>query len=180
MRLWRVFYCLVLTNYFALFALKSDFCVDLSALESAYQTQIAQFHPDKFATQNPQKQTIALQNTALINTAYDTLKSPLKRATYLLELSNINAFDEKDTQMDADFLMAQIEYRQALERLEIDENINEIEGFIGKMDILEKQYITDISQFFKAKNLEKVKQNVRELRFYQQLKNHANELLDEL
>lgn len=180
MWLWRIFYCLVLTNYFQLFSLKPDFSIDLEILESAYQTQISQFHPDKFATQNSQKQAAALQNTSIINTAYTTLKSDLKRATYLLELAGINAFDEKDTTMDADFLIAQIKYSETLEQLEADKNINEIEMFIGKINVLEKQHIVSISQFFKIKNLEKVKQNVRELRFYQQLKSHANQLIDEL
>jgi DnaJ-domain-containing protein 1 len=35
----------------------------------------------------------------------------------LLELQGINAFDEKDTQMDVDFLMSQIELRELLEAI---------------------------------------------------------------
>jgi DnaJ-domain-containing protein 1 len=61
---------------------------------------------------------------AIINTAFDTLKSPLLRATYLLELQGINAFDEKDTQMDVDFLMNQIELRESLEAIKIYCKIN--------------------------------------------------------
>jgi hypothetical protein len=42
-------------NYFELFSLKVDFAIDLSALEHTYQMQIAQYHPDKFATADDKK-----------------------------------------------------------------------------------------------------------------------------
>lgn len=167
-------------NYFELFSLKVDFSINLTQLENLYQQQIAKFHPDKFVTQSEQKKIIALQNSSLINAAYATLKSPLKRATYLLELSNINAFDEKDTQMDEGFLLSQIEYREALEQLETDKNIDEIEIFIAKMATLKQQYITNIATNFSENNLAKIKNLVRELRFFQQLQADANKLLDEL
>jgi DnaJ-domain-containing protein 1 len=67
----------MMQNYFELFSLKVDFAIDLSALEHTYQTQIAQYHPDKFATADDKKKVTAIQNTSLINTAFDTLKSPL-------------------------------------------------------------------------------------------------------
>ena len=166
-----------MSNYFALFSLKSDFSIDLADLESAYQLQISQFHPDKFATKSEPEKSLALQNTSLLNTAYNTLKSPLKRATYLLELQGINAFDEKDTQMDEDFLMAQIEYRETLERAK---NFDEIEHFIDIITPLEDEHIVSIEREFKQNNLQTIKNLVRQLRFYQQLKQQANELLDEL
>ena len=166
-----------MSNYFALFSLKSDFSIDLADLESAYQLQISQFHPDKFATKSEREKSIALQNTSLLNTAYNTLKSPLKRATYLLELQGINAFDEKDTQMDEDFLMAQIEHRETLEQAK---NFDEIERFIDIITPLEDEHIVSIEREFKQNNLQTIKNLVRQLRFYQQLKQQANELLDEL
>jgi molecular chaperone HscB len=45
----------MMQNYFELFSLKVDFAIDLSALEHTYQTQIAQYHPDKFATADDKK-----------------------------------------------------------------------------------------------------------------------------
>ncbi|KAA0437152.1 MAG: Fe-S protein assembly co-chaperone HscB [Candidatus Thioglobus sp.] len=92
-------------NYFELFSLQAGFDIDLKDLEGAYQKQIIQYHPDKFASKDTKQQSVALQNTSLINDAFATLKSPLLRGTYLLELQGINAFDEKDTQMQPDFLI---------------------------------------------------------------------------
>jgi molecular chaperone HscB len=96
-------------NYFELFSLEADFSIDLVALEQIYQTQIARHHPDKFATGSDKEKTLAVQNTSLINSAFDTLKSPLLRATYLLELQGIDAFDEKTCPTQAlTFLLYQI------------------------------------------------------------------------
>jgi len=45
-----------------------------------------EFHPDRFASKGDVDKRLAVQTASLINQAYDTLKSPLKRAQYLLEL----------------------------------------------------------------------------------------------
>ena len=114
-------------NYFELFSIDVGFSIDLVVLESAYQQQIAKYHPDKFATHSDREKSLALQNTSLINTAFETLRSPLLRATYLLELEDINAFDEKDTHMDVAFLMRQIELREQLESIESNKDELELD-----------------------------------------------------
>ncbi len=166
-------------NYFELFSLEVDFAIDLTNLEQAYQSQIAQYHPDKFATHSDKDKNLALQNTALINTAFDTLKSPLSRATYLLELQGINAFDEKDTQMDMDFLMGQIALRERLESIESNKDELSLDEFIEDVDQKLKQNIKEIQQLFNVNDFEKIKNLVRELKFYNQLSTQANQLIDE-
>ena len=93
-------------NYFELFDLKTSFFVDDDALKKAYQTQVTRFHPDNFATKSQVEQLQALQNTSLVNSAYTALKTPLNRASYLLNLEDVNPFDEKDTNMDTNFLVS--------------------------------------------------------------------------
>lgn len=166
-------------NYFELFSLEADFDIDLGGVEVAYQTKIAQHHPDKFVTKSEKEQSLALQNTSLINTAFDTLKSPLLRATYLLELQGINAFDEKNTQMDMDFLMSQIELRESLEAIEKTKNEMKLDDFIKNISQKIKQNIDKIKQSFEINALSDIKNLVRELKFYTQLNTQANKLMDE-
>ncbi|CAB9539586.1 Chaperone protein HscB [uncultured Gammaproteobacteria bacterium] len=167
-------------NYFELFSLEADFSIDLVALEQIYQTQIARHHPDKFATGSDKEKTLAVQNTSLINSAFDTLKSPLLRATYLLELQGIDAFDEKDTQMNVNFLMSQIELRESLEAIKAEENEMALDDFIADVGGKIKINIEQIQVFFKENSLDKIKNLVRELKFYIQLNTQANQLMDEL
>jgi molecular chaperone HscB len=166
-------------NYFELFSLEVNFAIDLTSLERAYQSQISLFHPDNFVTKSDKEKSIALQNTSLINTAYDTLKSPLLRATYLLELQDINAFDEKDTQMDMDFLMNQIALRELLESLEVDKDELALDDFIEQVSQRVAQNIEQVKQLFELNEFDKIKNLVRELKFYTQLNAQANQLMDE-
>ena len=165
-------------NYFELFSLKLNFNIDLSELEFAYQQQVAEFHPDKFASGTDKEKSLALQNTSLINTAYNTLKSSLLRATYLLELEGINAFDEKDTQMNVDFLMSQVELRESLEVIESDKDEMKLDDFIENISAKIKMNIDNISAAFNSDHAQ-IKNLVRELKFYEQLNLHAKQLMDE-
>ena len=166
-------------NYFQLFALTPEFDIDAQQLEASYQAQIAQYHPDKFASEDEKSQLQAVQNTSLINSAFDTLKDPLNRATYLLELNNIQAFDEKDTKMDVDFLMAQIELRESLEAIQADADELALDDFIENIGAKIKDNIAQISTLFASGEMLRIKNLVRELKFYTQLNTQAQALMDE-
>jgi molecular chaperone HscB len=57
---------------------------------------------------------LSVQQATLINTAYRTLKDPLLRGRYLLELAGYAFDDEHHTTRDTGFLMEQMELREAL------------------------------------------------------------------
>jgi molecular chaperone HscB len=105
-------------NYFELFNLSTDFQVDLARLSQTYQTLQQLTHPDKFATGSERNKLLAVQKNAQVNDAYHTLKSPLLRAQYLLELRGIELKHEHQTMQDPIFLMQQMEWREQLEMIE--------------------------------------------------------------
>jgi molecular chaperone HscB len=166
-------------NYFELFSLPVDFKIDALALEQAYQQQVSIFHPDKFTTQTRIKQLQALQNTSLLNTAFNTLKLPLERAAYLLSLSNINVFDEKDTQMEVEFLAAQIELRESLELIKSSRDESKLDDFIDTLTKSVNNNIVEITQAFESQALQEVKRLTRELKFFKQLHTQASILTEE-
>lgn len=55
-----------------------------------------------------------MQWTTRVNEAYRTLKSPVQRARYLLEMRGVDVGLETNTQMPAEFLTRQLELREAL------------------------------------------------------------------
>jgi molecular chaperone HscB len=97
----------------------------------------------------------------------------------LLELQDINAFDEKDTQMDMGFLMNQITLREQLELLEVNKDELALDDFIEQVSQKVVQNIEQISQLFELDDFSKIKNLVRELKFYTQLNVQANQLMDE-
>ena len=105
-------------SYFAIFSLEMDWNVDLLLLKSRYLNLQKQFHPDKFSMKSSLEKRLAMQTASLINDAYDTLASPLRRAQYLLDLKGYDAQPERHTSCDGLFLMEQIELRAELDRNE--------------------------------------------------------------
>ncbi|MBC7514279.1 MAG: Fe-S protein assembly co-chaperone HscB [Herminiimonas sp.] len=102
-------------NHFALFHLPQNFTIDATALDAAYHAVQNQVHPDKFSTASDAEKRVAMQWATRANEAYLTLKSPLKRATYLCELHGIDLQTESNTSMPTVFLMQQMEWREALD-----------------------------------------------------------------
>ncbi len=167
-------------NYFELFDLKKTFNVDENALLTAYQKQISRFHPDKFSTGSDSEQLQALQNTALINSAYTALKSPLNRAEYILNMEGINPFDAKDTTMDSKFLLSHIELREELEAIKEQQDSLALDDFIERVKSFIKDNISSISDAFTNLSDPKLATVlVREMKFYEQLNTDANLLMDE-
>ena len=71
-------------------------------------------HPDRFVNASDQQRRISMQQATQINEGYQVLKDPLKRGRYLLELDGREHDDERNTSSDTQFLMEQMELREAL------------------------------------------------------------------
>ena len=102
-------------DHFQLFGLPRRFSVDTAALDRGYLELQREVHPDRFATAGDTEQRLSVQRSTRINEAYQALKTPLSRARYLLELAGVDAAIETNTAMPADFLVQQMEWREALE-----------------------------------------------------------------
>lgn len=100
---------------FELFGVPARFRQDRAHLDARWKELQRQAHPDRFAAQGQAAQRVALQWSVRINEAYQRLKEPLKRAAYLCELRGAPIDAENNTAMPAEFLMEQMEWREALE-----------------------------------------------------------------
>ena len=77
-------------THFQLFGLKPSFKLDAARLEEAYRALQAEVHPDKSAHLADSEQRLAMQRSTIVNEAYQTLKSPIRRARYLLALNGVD------------------------------------------------------------------------------------------
>lgn len=102
-------------NFFSLLGLPESCHVDEAVLERNYLQLQGQWHPDRFAAAAPAERLAALQQASLLNDAYATLKAPLRRAEYLLQLNGVDLHKHNQTLQDGAFLMAQMEQREELE-----------------------------------------------------------------
>ena len=111
---------------FELFGLPQRFSQDRAAIDERWKQLQREAHPDKFAAQGASAQRAALQWSVRINEAYQRLKDPLKRASYLCELLGAPIEAHSNTAMPPDFLMEQMEWREALDEAETEDELEEL------------------------------------------------------
>lgn len=73
-------------DYFTCFGFPRRLSIDQQKLEAKFYELSRAFHPDFHQNKSGEEQTISLGNCAMLNTAYRTLRDPIQRAEYLLDL----------------------------------------------------------------------------------------------
>ncbi|WP_020560247.1 Fe-S protein assembly co-chaperone HscB [Thiofilum flexile] len=158
------------TQWFELFGLPLQFEVDPVVLTQRFRALQTQFHPDRYVNQSDTEKRFAVQATSLINEAYAGLKNPRLRARYLLEQAGIILNDELDTIQDRDFLIQQMQWREAIEEaLEDAEPLDALDQVGDEIQAVTLTLYSEFAQVWALKNLERAKQIVLKLRFYERL-----------
>lgn len=166
-------------NHFDLFGLTPAFEIDLGLLEQHYRQLQAKVHPDKFVSASPAEQLQSLQTATQANDAYQTLKNPTSRARYLLRLQGIDTDDENNTAMPADFLMLQMEWREAIDDAKDSDDIDALDDLLDQF----RQEITSLHQLFSQtlqSDINEAASIVRKLSFIDKIKDDVTNLLTEL
>ncbi|PPD16148.1 MAG: Fe-S protein assembly co-chaperone HscB [Methylotenera sp.] len=139
-------------TYFELFGLTPQFNLDLAKLETNYRSIQSASHPDRFVTASPAEKLRSMQLATLANEAYQTLKNPANRAQYLLALHGIDAVAETNTVMPADFLMQQMEWREAIDDAKQAHNIDALDALLMEMQLEARVLQADLTDLIDEKN----------------------------
>ncbi|SJN57967.1 co-chaperone HscB [Vibrio ruber] len=168
-------------NYFELFGLPTQFELDGSLLSSQFRELQKSFHPDNFATASERERLAAVQKASEINDAYQTLKSDIRRAEYLLMLHDIDLRSEQQTMQDPEFLMEQMLLREELETLESAADAQEqLIDFEGKVSKMYKIQLTVLKEQLAQSQWEAAADTVRKLKFIAKLRNEIERAEDKL
>ncbi len=133
------------SNYFELFELNPAFNIDVATLETNFRKIQSESHPDRFVTATSTEKLQSMQLATLANEAYQTLKQPANRAKYLLEQHGITAIADTNTAMPADFLMQQMEWREAMEDAVSEKDIAALETLLLEMRTEAKRLSIELS-----------------------------------
>lgn len=109
-------------NFFDMFSLPVGWDVDIEQLDVKFRALQKALHPDRYANKNDFEKRLAVQTAATINQAYDTVKNPLSRAQYLLDLEGLDADQESHITSDGQFLMDQMLLRETLSEIRSSDN----------------------------------------------------------
>jgi molecular chaperone HscB len=168
-------------DFFRLFNVPSRFQIDSIALEQSYRDLQAQVHPDKFSHLSEVERRLSMQWATRVNEGYQTLRSPMNRARYLLSLHGVDTQEESNTAMPVDFLMQQMEWREALEESKQTKNGTVLEKMEQRVQhevrILQQQLAVDIDD---TRDYAGASGIVRKLKFLEKLAEEIGSAFDEL
>ena len=168
-------------NHFALFGLPVAFEVDMARLAETYRDLQRALHPDRFANASDRERRLSVQQAAQINEAYQILRSPLRRARYLLELRGVEFDDEKQTHLDPEFLMTQMELREALAEVRNEADpFTALNRILADLDSERQRLEAELARQLEAGDDEAARQLVQKLQFFERLHQEAEEIEESL
>ncbi|MBY6191432.1 Fe-S protein assembly co-chaperone HscB [Microbulbifer agarilyticus] len=167
-------------NHFEIFGLPVGYQVDRQALAKRYRELQQEFHPDRFAAKSDREQMLAMQYAAQINEANNTLKDPVARAAYLLQLRGVERKAEQTT-ADGAFLMQQMMLRERLEEVrEASDPEAELEELSAEAAALFKAQEQAFSDALAANALKDGESALSKLQFLAKLQRQIEELEEDL
>lgn len=161
---------------FELFGLSRRFAQDRAALDERWKQLQREAHPDKFAAQGAAAQRVAMQWSVRINEAYQRLKDPLSRATYLCELHGHDIQAESNTAMPAAFLVQQMQWREALDEAS---NLSELDALLAQVRASEQAAMQNLTHCLdEDSNYPEAVAQIRSLMFMRRFKQDLDKKID--
>jgi molecular chaperone HscB len=116
-----------------------------------------------------------------VNEGYQTLRKPLARGRYLLSLQGVDTQEETNTSMPLEFLMQQMEWREALQEARESKDS-------GSLDKLNKQMQAETRalqlqlgiQIDESHDYNAASATVRKLKFLEKLAEEISSAFDEI
>ncbi len=171
-------------NHFELFSLPISFTVDLQQLSANFRALQQSVHPDRYANASAQEKRLSVQRAAQINEAHQVLKSPQRRARYIIELQGVVFDDQANPVMEPMFLMQQMELREALadvkSKADPESELDKILAALktAKKDILDK--LAEQLNTPATADLDKASLLMHELQFLDKLQSESEVIEEEL
>jgi len=166
-------------DHFTLFGLPRAQSLDLESLENSFRAVQAQVHPDKHAHAGDADRRLAMQWATRVNEAFQTLKSPGKRARYLLSLLGHDPQIESNTAMPTEFLISQMELREAVIEARAAANEDALDAVrLRLLNEIKVEYQRLAELIDVAKDFAAAANLVRQLMFQEKLLNEIDDALE--
>ncbi len=155
-------------DFFEVLGFPISFEIKSAELEERYQQLSLELHPDFYGSAPEAEKRLSETATAVLNTAYNTLREPTSRAGYLLHLlAQKQKLDERS--LPDGFLGEMFFLQEALDELLESGNADELSGMRDEMRKRLKDIEADYAPLFK-----RLKDHPEDSEILQQLQTHLN------
>ena len=166
-------------NHFDLLGIPVSFRLEAPELERRYRELQTRVHPDRFATGTDIERRLAMQWATRANEAYRTLRDPVARARYLLSLKGFDTGEESNTAMPADFLMQQMEWREAAAEARAERDARSLGRLREELDESSGEMLDQLERALDTGQHDAGCSLVRKLRFLEKLEEEIEEALEQ-
>ena len=128
-------------NYFELYELPISFNPDQQLIKQKFYELSKKYHPDFFINQSAEQQNEVLELSTLNNKAFQVLKDPQKRLSYILELKG-QLIEGENYTLPQSFLMEMMDVNETLMELEFEKEHEKLAKLALEISQIEKS-ITD-------------------------------------
>lgn len=155
---------------------------DTSELREKYLVLQRQYHPDKFAAADDMQRRQAVQIASFVNQAHRTLSDPLKCAEYCLQLQGVDVDSETDAKMDPMFLMEQMEWRETLEDISVDDPkaFDKLSGLRSEIGGKISEMADQTTSYLESQDTAQARDTIRKWQFLSKLHREAESLEERL
>lgn len=168
-------------TFFSLFQLPEGYDVDMEQLQCRYRELLREVHPDRFAAASDSERRLAMQFSTRINEAYETLKSPVSLAHYLLSLQGINIDPQQTIANDPAFLMHQMSLREQLMDLKGQDNPEAaLDELTRELEQLIDHQCAAFKASFSQQNYEEARVEVAKMQFLFKLEEEVEQVEAEI
>jgi molecular chaperone HscB len=140
----------------------------------------AAVHPDRFVNATDADKRVAMERAVQINEAFATLKDPVRRAMHMLSLQGIDGLDANDTSMPIDFLMEQVEWREAIADARLKEDSERLEAINEELLGMSRSLGDTFAAAYAGEHFKVATTLARKMRFVQKLLEEVDAMLGEV
>jgi molecular chaperone HscB len=170
---------LLTADYFSLFDLPQMQSLDGAALDANFLALQSRVHPDRHVNASDAERRLAMQWASRVNEAAKTLRDPLQRANYLLQLKSHDTQFESNTTMPVEFLMAQMELREQVADARESANEQILDDARRKLVSTMRDEFARLETLIDGeKNFVEAAQLVRQMMFQEKLLTEIDDALD--
>lgn len=167
-------------NHFEIFDLPPSFEIETETLTQRYRDLQRTVHPDNYANAPDRERRLAMQRATQVNEAFQTLKEPLSRGRYLLQLHGLDPNAENATPMGNEFLLEQMELHEELADLKRQRQPEALSHFLSQLERRMQKLTGTLSQQFAQHDYPVARDTVRQFQFFNRLQEEALLLEEEL
>jgi len=139
------------------------------------------YHPDRYVSASARDKRTSVQLASWVNQAYETLRDPVKRSRYLLEIGGAELPDDSQTTSDATFLMEQLELREEIEACRLAENaMMQSEIIESRLSQRASELAAEFVVAYHAGDLDSARVSSQKMQFVQRIHQQLSELQYEL